>query len=178
MRILITLLLAVLFNTVVKAQYKPDDKASSVQFTISNLGFDVKGKFTSLQGTINFDEHSPATASMDITIDAATVNTDNSLRDKHLQEDSYFNVKNYPSIRFVSAKITQAGKAGTYIMNGKLTIKHTTKDITFPFTVTPGSNGLVFKGAFKINRKDFGVGGTSTIGNELTVELNVVGVRS
>lgn len=159
------------------AQYKPDDKASSIQFTIGNLGFDVKGKFTGLQGSINFDEHQPTNGSMDITIDAATVNTDNSLRDKHLQEDSYFDVKNYPRIHFVSAKITPAGKAGSYTMSGKLTIKNTTKDISFPFTATPGSNGLTFKGAFKINRKDFGVGGTSTISNELTVALDVVGVK-
>jgi polyisoprenoid-binding protein YceI len=61
-----------------------------------------------------------------------------------------------------------------------LTIKDKSKEISFPFTVVQGSGGaapgggdVTFKGAFTINRKDFGVGGTSTISNELTVSLTV-----
>lgn len=160
------------------AQYKPVDKKSTVQFTIANFGFDVKGSFTGIQGMINFDAQTPATGSMDITIDAASINTDNSLRDKHLRDESYFDVKNYPAIHFVSAKITVTGKAGNYVVTGKLTIKGKSKAISIPFSEVPGADEVLFKGSFKINRKDFGVGGTSTIANELEVTLSVIAAKA
>jgi polyisoprenoid-binding protein YceI len=74
----------------------------------------------------------------------------------------------------VSSKFTSAGKENAFTAYGKLTIKGKSKDIIIPFTATPGTDGYLFKGSFKINRKDFGVGGTSTISNELEVFLNVV----
>jgi len=153
------------------AQYKPVDKESSLKFTIGNFGFDVNGSFTGFQGSITFDAQNPSAGIFDVTIDAATINTDNSARDKHLKEDGYFDVANYPRIHFLSTKIT--GKGGTFTMYGHLTIKGKSKDISFPFTASPAGDGYVFKGSFKINRKDFGVGGTSTISNELEVVLNV-----
>src|SRR6187402_2116190 len=103
------------------AQYKPVDKRSSVLFTIKNFGFDVKGTFSGVQGAINFDAQNTAGSTMDVTIDAATVNTDNSLRDSHLKGQDYFDAKNYPAIHFVSSKIT--GKPNNYTVTGKLTIK-------------------------------------------------------
>ncbi len=156
---------------IASAQYKPVDKESSLKFTIGNFGFDVHGSFSGFQGSINFDPQNPSAGSFDVTIDASTINTDNSLRDKHLKEDGYFDVANYPRIRFLSTKI--AGKGGAFTMSGHLTIKGKSKDISFPFTASPADDGYLFKGSFKINRKDFGVGGTSTISNELEVALNV-----
>ena len=158
---------------IASAQYKPVDKESSLKFTIGNFGFDVHGSFGGFQGSINFDLQNPAAGSFDVTIDASTINTDNSLRDKHLKEDSYFDVANYPRIHFVSSKITVGGKGGSFTLYGHLTIKGKSKDISFPFTASPADDGYLFKGSFKINRKDFGVGGTSTISNELEVVLNV-----
>jgi len=156
------------------AQYKPADKGSTLQFTIKNLGFDVNGTFAGVKGMINFDNQYPAGSSFDVTIDANTINTGNSLRDSHLRGDSYFDVKNYPVIRFVSAKIAPSTKSGVFIVSGKLTIKNTSRDISFPFTAAPSNSDYIFKGSFKINRKDFDVGGTSTISNELEVYLNVL----
>jgi polyisoprenoid-binding protein YceI len=156
-----------------KAQYKPVDKESTLGFKIGNFGFDVKGSFTGLKGDINFDPQNAANSSFDVTTDAATVNTDNNLRDQHLRGESYFDVKNYPIIHFVSSKITSAGKENAFTAYGKLTIKDKSKDISIPFTAIPETDGYLFKGSFKINRKDFGVGGTSSISNELEVILNV-----
>jgi polyisoprenoid-binding protein YceI len=158
------------------AQYKPVDQGSALTFKIGNFGFDVKGTFSGFQGSINFDPQNPATGSFDVNVDAATVNTDNSLRDKHLKDDSYFDVKDYPHIHFVSDKIT--GKNGAYNVSGKLTIKDKTKPVSFAFTAEPSADGYVFKGSFKINRKDFNVGGTSTISNELEVNLNVHALKA
>ena len=159
------------------AQYKPIDKGSSVQFTIKNFGVKVGGSFNGLQGNINFDIKHPTDASFNVGIDANTVNTGTDMRDNHLREDSYFDVKNYPHISFVSTKVTPSTQAGVLIVFGKLTIKNQTRDISFPFTATPSGNGYVFKGSFNINRKDFGVGGTSIISNNLEVRLSVLAIK-
>lgn len=174
MKKFIFVLLILLSVKIVSAQYKPVDQGSEVKFTIGNFGFDVPGKFTGLQGDIYFDPADPAKDRFDVTADAATVNTENTLRDEHLRGQSYFDVKNYPRIHFISSKIKPGNKSGTYILIGQLTIKETSKEISFPFTATPSGDGYIFKGTFKINRKDFGVGGTSTISNELEVSLNVL----
>jgi polyisoprenoid-binding protein YceI len=57
---------------------------------------------------------------------------------------------------------------------GNLTIKDVTQEVKFPFTVTPKDGGYLFEGEFKINRRDFGVGGRSfSMADELKVELSV-----
>jgi polyisoprenoid-binding protein YceI len=137
----------------------------------------VDGSLTGLQGKIIFDPNDPAKALFDVSIDAASINTDNESRDHHLKKEDYFDVQNHPRIHFVSTGITPSGKNGHYTISGKLTIKATTKDISFPFTVSPIGNDYVFSGEFSIDRKDFGVGGTSTISNNLTVSLAVLARR-
>lgn len=157
-----------------KAQFKHLDNGSTLGFKISNFGFDVKGSFMGLKGGINFDQHNIPAAIFDVTVEVNTVDTDNNMRDEHLRDASYFDAKNYPTIHFVSFKIASAGRENAFIAFGKLTIKGKSKDINIPFTATPVTDGYQFKGSFKINRKDFGVGGTSTISNELDVYLNVL----
>ena len=154
--------------------YTASDQGSSVAFTIKNLGFNTGGSFTGLQGTIVFDPQNTAGSGFDVSVDAASVNTDNNMRDNHLKEDSYFDVKNYPRIRFVSTSIGPADKSGHYTVTGKLTIKNTTKEISFPFVATPMGSDYVFKGEFPLSRKDFGIGGSSTISNGLTVTLTIL----
>jgi polyisoprenoid-binding protein YceI len=154
------------------AQYKPDEQGSTLTFNIKNLGFNVPGEFKGFDGTINFDSQNLAVTNFDVTVNAATINTDNSLRDGHLREDGFFDVGHYPRIRLVSTKISSKG--GGYLFAGNLTIKGKTQAIAFPFTSSLTANGFIFKASFKINRKDFGVGGTSTVANELEVMLNVL----
>lgn len=166
------IILSILISGSAFAQYKPTDQGSSLQFTIKNFGFDVGGKFTGLQGEIIFDPLNLSNSKIDVTIDANSVNTDNSLRDSHLRGESYFDVKKYPRIHFESTKIIPT-KNGAFMLTGKLTIKKQTEVFSFPFTATPSSSGYQFSGAFKINRRDFDVGGTSTLANELVVMLNV-----
>jgi polyisoprenoid-binding protein YceI len=172
------ILVALLFLTarICSAQYKPVDDGSALKFTIGNFGFDVNGSFAGFMGKITFDEQNPTASSFDVTIEAATVNTDNQLRDKHLKEEGYFDVANYPRIRLVSGSIS--GSKNNYRFKGKLIIKGVSKDISFPFTAAATSDGYTFHGTFKINRKDFNVGGTSTIANELEVSLNVHAVKT
>src|SRR5580704_5086357 len=134
------LLLIIIAGNLAIAQYKPIDKGSSVQFSIKNFGIETGGSFSGLQGNIKFDVNDLANASLNVSVDANTVNTGNDMRDNHLRQDTYFDVKNYPLISFVSTKVTSSNKAGVLFIFGKLTIKNQTKDISFPFTATPDAN--------------------------------------
>ena len=167
-------MLVMLFATKAVDSYKPVDAGSSIQFKIKNFGIDVGGSFNGLQGTIQFNSNHPEASTFDVSIDANTVNTNNSLRDSHLRGEGYFDVKNYPRIHFVSTGINPSGKPGTFVVAGNLTIKNQTKPLSFPFTATTSGDGYVFKGAFTINRRDFGIGGLSIISDNLDVFLNVV----
>jgi polyisoprenoid-binding protein YceI len=155
-------------------QLHPVTTESSVNFTIHNFGFKVTGKLDPPQGDIRFNPDSLSGSFFRVTIKAASINTDNNSRDEHLKEEDYFNVKNYPLITFVSDNISEAGKKNTYAATGKLTIKNKTKNIQLPFTAEKNENGYLFTGSFKMDRRDFGVGGGSTISNELTVDIKVL----
>jgi len=156
----------------VHAQYQVTDNGSAVQFKIKNLGFGVAGSFTGLDGKIQFDLNKMPEASFDVSVDANSINTGINMRDDHLRKESYFDVTKFPRIKIVSTKITNQAK-NSYLFSGKLTIKNRTKDISFPFTAEPQDGGYIFKGSFKMNRKDFDIGGSSTISDQLEVTLNV-----
>jgi len=155
-------------------QIHPVTKESSIIFTIHNFGFKVTGSFEAPQGDIRFNPDSLSSSYFRVTIKAASVNTDNNTRDEHLREEDYFDVKNYPQISFVSGSIQTAGNKGDFTASGRLTIKNKTRDIQLPFTAVKSAEGYLFTGSFKMNRRDFGVGGGSTLSNELTVDIKVL----
>jgi polyisoprenoid-binding protein YceI len=171
---LVILLLILSLQKNVPIVYTPIDQSSSVTFKISNLGFSVPGSFKGLKGTISFDPNNLQLSQFDVTVDAGTVNTDNNMRDEHLKGESYFDANKYPLIHLVSTRINASNKKNTYTFFGKLTIKNTTREISFPFTADAAANGYLFKGSFKMNRKDFNIGGFSIISNELEVFINVL----
>jgi polyisoprenoid-binding protein YceI len=152
----------------------PIDSSSAVTFKIKNLGFNTSGSFSGVAGTITFSPDNLAGCNFDVHVDANTVNTDMEMRDNHLRGEDYFDVKKYPQIRFVSTKITNSNKKGTLFVFGNLTIKGITKEISFPFTAIPTQDGYLFNGEFKMNRREFNVGGGSTLSDQLTVILKVV----
>jgi polyisoprenoid-binding protein YceI len=152
----------------------PVDSASSITFKIKNLGFNTTGRFRGITGTITFSPDDLAGSHFDVQVKANTVDTEVNMRDNHLRSDEYFDVKNYPQITFVSVKVTPSNKSGTLFVFGKLTMKGITKDISFPFTAQPIQDGYLFDGEFKVNRRDFKVGGGNTVSDNLTVILKVV----
>jgi polyisoprenoid-binding protein YceI len=170
-------LMSALINVYPQAQI-PVPGESKVEFRIRNFGFGVSGKFSGLTGKIIFDPASVANSSVSVSVDANSVDTDNDTRDNHLRKEEYFDVKNYPRIQFVSTTISNGKKTGEFNISGKLTIKKVTRDISFPFTAKSLANGYLLKGEFKINRRDFGVGGGSTVSDNLVVCLEVVTKKS
>lgn len=175
MKYVILSILTLFFTIAGRAQsLTPVDSASKVSFKIKNLGFNTTGSFSGLAGTITFLPNNPDGCNFDVYIDTKTVNTGVELRDDHLRSADYFDAENYPQIRFVSVKVSDIKKNGTLFVSGKLTMKGITKDLSFPFTVQPVLDGYLFNGEFKINRRDFKVGGGSTVSDNLTVMLKVV----
>ena len=163
-------------QTIHAQQLVPADDKSAVIFAIKNFGIKTGGNFKGLSGQIEFDKSSPDNALFNISIDAATVNTDNSSRDNHLRKEEYFDTEKYPKITFRSSKVS--GKDNGFTLSGKLTIKGIEKNISFPFTVTPKDDGFLFEGSFQINRRDFKIGGNSMVlGDEVTVTLSILAVK-
>ncbi len=166
-------LLPCIFTTTLPASYTPTDEGSSVKFKIKNFGLTVNGSFTGLTGSIEFTAAAVAAAKFDVTLASKSVNTGNNSRDNHLRKEEYFDVVKYPAIRITSTKITSSG-GNAFMMYADLSIKNVTRTITFPFTAVPEAGGYRFTGEFKINRRNFGVGGSSfSMSDNLTVLLNV-----
>jgi polyisoprenoid-binding protein YceI len=168
--------LLILFTTAVctAQEYQPTDQGSQIGFEIKNFGIKTHGSFSGLDGRIVWDPNDLTRAVFDVSIGAATINTDNEMRDGHLRKEVYFDAEKYPRIRLVSTEIAPPDKHGHYTFRGKLTIKDVTKDISFTFIATPMGEDWIFQGGFPLNRRDFHVGAGSTIANNLTVSLTVL----
>src|SRR5438128_1133295 len=136
-------------------EFKPVDKNDSVTFTIKNFGISTKGEFKGLKGSITWEPSNPSNSSFDVNIDVNTINTGIHMRDNDLKKETWFNSSKFATINFKSTSVAAS------TVTGNLTIKGVTKQISFPFTVTPSSSGYLFEGNFSLNRRDFGVGGSS-----------------
>ncbi|HEY2349043.1 MAG TPA: YceI family protein [Puia sp.] len=156
------------------AQYHPVATESNVRFSLKNFGFKTGGSLDAPEADIVFNPDDLTNASFRVTFRAESINTDNESRDEHLKEASYFDVKNYPQIRFVSSSVKETGSKGSYETRGILTIKNKSKEIVLPFTAEKNGNGWLFSGSFKMNRRDYDIGGASTISDEVTVEIKVL----
>lgn len=164
----------VLYSLAHSQVYAPVDATSDVSFKIKNFGSTVDGRFRGLKGTIDFDASKLSNAKFDVTIDVGTIDTGLDMRDNHLRKPEYFGVADFPTIRFVSNKVEKSGKSNEAVVTGNLTIKKTTKEISFPFRCDQGNGVLRFTGEFNINRRDFNVGGSSfSLADKLTILLDV-----
>jgi len=170
-RLLILVLLVVSCTTTAQTKI---DNSKGVTFEIKNFGLTVEGSFSGLKGEINFDPQNVSTALFDVSLEVSTVDTGISLRDNHLKKEEYLDAKNYPKMKFVSKSVVKDDKSNTWILTGRLTIKKTTKEISFPFLVSKQNAHDNFKGEFRINRRDFGVGGKSfSMADEVRVILDI-----
>jgi polyisoprenoid-binding protein YceI len=175
-KILLPLLLAAF--TGMSQTYTPTDASSKVSFVIKNFGVKTNGTFTGLKGAINFDPKNLAASSFNVSVNASSVNTSNDTRDKHLRKSEYFNAEKFALITYVSTKITESTVAGRYFVVGNLTIKGVSKMVQFGFSATPADKGYVFTGSFDINRRDFGVGGSSiSMSDNLKVTLQITATK-
>jgi polyisoprenoid-binding protein YceI len=149
-----------------------DPNHSAAQFAVRHLTIStVRGAFTKVSGTVQLDDKDTAKSSVDVTIDAASVDTRVADRDKDLRSDHFFDVAKYPTITFKSKKVELAG-TGKLKITGDLTIHGTTKEVvldvdgpTPPVKDPWGNQRAAATATTKINRQDFGVKWNATMDN-------------
>jgi polyisoprenoid-binding protein YceI len=164
--------------------YTFDKVHSDVSFQIRHFLSKVRGRFTDYDGTIVADRAKPEASSVDFTIKATSIDTDNENRDKDLRSANFFEVEKYPDITFKSSKVTPKGP-DRYDVTGTLTMHGVSKEITLPVTFlgtvnTGRGEKAGFETSITLNRKDFGIvwnrvldtGGT-TLGDDVIVSINV-----
>jgi len=167
-RICIALLLLIASNAAF-AQLKNNVTKSKITFEIKNLGIKTGGTIGSMQADVNFDPAKLDASKIDAVADITTINTDNNTRDGHLKGENYFDVAKYPKITMSSVSFKKKG-GNAYVGQFNITIKDKTKLVELPFTYTDAGSAIFLKGSFKINRRDFGIGGSSlTLANEATI---------
>ena len=159
--------------------FLPNDKLTSIQFLIKNFGIGVDGSFKNAVGKIVFDSTNLKNANFNISVDAGTINTDNSTRDKHLRKEEYFDVEKFPKISFQSEKVEKGILPSTYMVTGKFFLKGKSKMVTIPFSAIAQGSGFLFQGKIGLNRRDFSVGGSSFIlSDNLLLTIKLVAVKS
>jgi polyisoprenoid-binding protein YceI len=146
------------------ATYQIDTAHTHAQFKVRHLMVsNVKGEFSKVTGTIELDDANPSAASINVSIDVASVSTREPARDTHLKSPDFFDVEKFPTITFVSKEVVKSGD-DSYEVVGELTMHGVTKTIDLDVeSVTPEVKdpfGLWRRGAeakATILRSDFGV---------------------
>ena len=144
---------------------------TSIDFKIRNIGVYVDGSFNKVSATSNFDANDLTASFINAEVEISTINTNNKKRDKHLLEAEYFDEANYKQMKLVSTKIEKIS-SNNYKLTAKLTIKKTTKTIVVPLVVSENDNSMVISASFELNRRDYGVGGSSWVMSN-TVKIKV-----
>ncbi|MGB7897326.1 MAG: YceI family protein, partial [Candidatus Sulfotelmatobacter sp.] len=158
-----------------------DPPHSSAQFAVRHLGIStVRGAFTKVSGTVQYDPSHLEKSSIQTTIEAASVDTRVEMRDNDLRSPNYLDVQKYPTITFQSKKVEAAG-AGKLKVVGDLTIHGVTKEVVLdldgptPAIKDPwGNQRMGASASTKINRMDFGVAGApGMIGDDINITLDI-----
>ena len=141
--------------------WKLDPNHSDVGFVVGHLVVSkVHGRFDAFSGTVVTDEDL-ARASVNVSIDAASVNTHLPVRDNQVRSADFLDAEHFPSITFASTAVRD--EAGRYFVDGDLTIRGATRPVTLDLTVngfspdTFGATRVSFSATTTIDRNDFGV---------------------
>jgi polyisoprenoid-binding protein YceI len=138
-----------------------DKPHSTANFKVRHFTANVIGAFSDFDGTINLDRENPAKSSVELTIQSASIDTNNENRDKHLRSADFFEVEQFPTITFKSTAVTPKGK-DAFEVTGDLTMHGVTKRITLPvtfggFAKTQHGEKAGFEVETTLNRKDYGI---------------------
>lgn len=148
--------------------YKIDAVHSEVGFKVRHFVSRTSGRFTKFNGTIQVDEKDIKNSNVSVTIEVASVSTDNANRDNHLKSPDFFDAEKFPTITFKSTSVKEVSK-GQLQVTGDFAMHGVTKSITIPITslggmASPKDFRAGFEGSLKINRKDFGLNWNKTLG--------------
>ena len=165
-------------------KYDLDTEHTAITFKVRHFFSKVPGRFGKFSGTLMIDEENFANSSVKVEIEAASIDTNEEARDRHLRSDAFFDVDNHPTITFESTRIRLRGDTKLFI-DGNLTIRGITKPVTLEGEILGfGEMYSIRRGAFEasvtIDRKDFNVswndvleGGGAVLGNDVEITLNL-----
>jgi polyisoprenoid-binding protein YceI len=146
-----------------QTRWQLDPYHTQVEFAAKHLGMmTVRGHFTEINTTGNISPDKPEASSVEITIGAASIRTNNAVRDNDLRSSNFLEVDKYPTITFKSTRIEPAGQ-DRYSMTGDLAIKGNTRPVTLDVTRYGEFNDpmmghrIAYNAQGQINRKDFGL---------------------
>jgi polyisoprenoid-binding protein YceI len=167
-------------------QWQLDPAHSAAHFSVRHLMIsNVRGEFTKLVGSAQVNPADLAKSTIDVAIEAGSLNTREPQRDEHLRSPDFFDVANYPALTFRSKRVEPLGTE-TFKLTGDLTIRGVTKQVTFDVEgPTPSVKDLWgniragVTASAKVNRKDFGLvwnalteAGGVVVGDEVKVTID------
>ncbi|MEJ2709231.1 MAG: YceI family protein [Anaerolineales bacterium] len=143
--------------------WKIDSAHSEISFSVRHMMIsNVRGRFENFTGTVEFDEQNPENSSVEVKIDASSINTREKDRDNHLRSADFLNADKYPYLTFKSTRVEKTG-ADTGRIHGDLTIRDVTHEVVLdvdyagkvksPF----GSESAGFSATTTINRRKWGL---------------------
>jgi len=161
-----------------------------VGFAIRHLMIStVRGRFGSASGVVVFDEENPANTNVDVTIDVASVDTRQEMRDNHLRSADFFDVANHPVMHFVGKRL-EGDVSKKFRLVGDLTIRGITREVTLDVanegsTKDPwGNDRAGFSASAKLNRSDFNLtwnqaleAGGVVVGEEVKLSIDAEFIR-
>jgi polyisoprenoid-binding protein YceI len=169
------------------------DSAHSVaEFKVKHMMIsNVKGHFAKVSGKLSLDESDLSMGHVDVSIEAASLETRDPQRDAHLKSADFFDVEKFPTLSFKSTRITIVGD-GELAVEGDLTIHGVTRKVVFtaegptPPAKDPwGNTRVAISASTKINRKDFGLTwnaaletGGILVSEEVTIALDVQFIKA
>lgn len=173
-----------------RSTWQIDATHASVEFAVKHLMLvTTKGRFTGVNGTIVADEADPTRSTVEVTIDAASIDTRNEQRDTHLRSPDFLDVEHYPTITFRSRRVEPLG-GDRYRVVGDLTIRGVTREVVLDATFHGrtkdpwGNERAGFSAQATIDRRDFGItwnlpleAGGVVVGNEVKIAIEIEAVR-
>ena len=165
--------------------YNFDKSHTTVAFQVRHIFTNMTGKFREFEGAIQIDRAKPSASSVEFTIQAASIDTNDAKRDEHLRTADFFDVANHPKLAFKSTSVRPAGK-DTYQVTGDLTMRGVTKPVTLTVAYLGegkdpwGNEKVGFDVTGTLNRKDFDIiwnkaldAGGYVVGDEVKVLIGV-----
>ncbi|MEX1221713.1 MAG: YceI family protein [Idiomarina sp.] len=155
-----------------------------VQFKISHLGYSwLLGRFNDFEGNFSYDESNPENASVSVTIDTASIDSNHAERDKHLRSDDFLDVEEFPQASFESTSYKPNGD-GTGTLMGKFTLHGVTKDISIDVKEIGagqdpwGGFRRGFEGGVTLTLADYGIDyDLGPASRDVEIFLSIEGIR-
>ena len=155
---------------------------SSLVFVSKQMNVPTEGRFKSFRSKVSFDPAAPAKASIDFEIDPASIDLGNKEANDEAMGKDWFNVKAFPTARFVSTSVKALGN-NRFEVAGKMTVKGRTRDLVAPATFRQEGALGVFEGSLMLKRADYGIGEGmwatfDTVANEVTVKFKLAALAA